>query len=184
MLAPVKRFFESGDNNFADPVTFFIRQVCIARNLPPMFFAEFGILFADNFSKINPAICAKVIRKARILTNSRTFSDFLSIICKVNAEKYLCVDENVYSYADWLQFSCDDGKELHAAENFRLAEIYDNIVNPTVQLQKKIISIDYRFVQKIQSLSEEIAFYALNINSDAYNSALCEFVGCRILQKN
>lgn len=168
MLAPVKRFFESADNKVTEPVSFFIRQVVNVRNLPPMFFAEFGILFADNFSRINPAICAKVMRKARILTDSRTLSDFLSIVCKVNAEKYICVAENVYSYADWLQFSCD-GKKIHAAENSRLAEIYDNIVNPTVQLQKKIISTDYRFVQKIQPLSEEIAFYALNINSDAYN---------------
>lgn len=168
MLAPVKRFFESADNKVTEPVSFFIRQVVNVRNLPPMFFAEFGILFADNFSKINPAICTKIMRKARILTDSRTLSDFLSIVCKVNAEKYICVAENVYSYADWLQFSCD-GKKLHAAENSRLAEIYDNIVNPTVQLQKKIISTDYRFVQKIQPLSEEIAFYALNINSDAYN---------------
>lgn len=143
--------------------------MCRKHNLSSSFFAGFGVLSANNFSKINPNICAEIMRKTQSFTGERMFSDFVSIICKANSEKYICIDERIYSYAEWLNFSCGVKKTVVATEDIRLAEIYDNIVNPTTQLQKKLISADYRLVQKIYPLSDEIAIYALNVNLDAYN---------------
>ena len=167
-VAPVKRFFESADNECEEAVSFFVRQVCFTRNLPPMFFAGYGILFAENFLRIDPHICTDIMRKVRLFADPKTLSDFVSIVCNANDGKYICIDENVYSYADWLRFSCD-GKKISATENVQLTKIYTDIVNPSTQLQKKLISADYRFVQRIYPLSEEIALYALNVNLDAYN---------------
>ena len=102
-------------------------------------------------------------------------SSFFAGFCILSADNLskispnICVDEHIYSYAEWLRFSCGVKKTLIATEDIRLAEIYDNIVNPAVQLQKKLISADYRLVQKIYPLSDEMAIYALNVNSDAYN---------------
>lgn len=170
ILAPVKLFFESVEA-FVDKaaVSFFIRNVCRKHNLSSSFFAGFGILSANNLSKINPNICAEIMRKVQSFTGERMFSDFVSIICKANSKKYICVGERIYSYAEWLNFSCGVKETLVATEDIRLAEIYDNIVNPTAQLQKKLISADYRLVQKVYPLSDEMAIYALNVNLDAYN---------------
>ena len=109
------------------------------------------------------------MRKARLYADARKMSAFIETICKVNAEKYICVDEKLYRYADWIQYSYDGKKSLNVIEESQIEKIYDRIVNPAANLQKKLISADYRFVQNINPLSEEMALYALSINLDAYN---------------
>ena len=98
---------------------------------------------------MSPNICADVMRKARLCADNQTLADFLSVVCKVNTDKYICVNESVYSYVDWMRLSRGDKKSNIIADDANLAMIYDNIVNPTTKLQKKLISTDYRFVQKI-----------------------------------
>lgn len=170
LIAPVKRFFESADEVVdKTAISFFIRNVCNMNMAFSTFFAGFGILLADNFSRIDPNICSKIMRKVRLYADTRTLSGFIKVVCKVNKEKYICVNENLYRYADWVQHIYDGKKSIHSADTSQLATIYDNVVNPTVQLQKKLISSDYRLVQKIYPLSDEIALYALKVNLDAYN---------------
>ena len=170
IIVPVKRFFESADDDcIGKAVSFFIHKVCDIRPISAEFFAGYGILFAENFLRMSPNICAEVMRKARSCADNQTFADFLRVICKANTGKYICVNESVYSYVDWMRLSCGDKKSDIIADDADLAMIYDNIVNPTTKLQKKLISTDYRFVQKICPLSDEIALYALDVNLDAYN---------------
>lgn len=170
LIAPVKQFFESADEVVdKTAISFFIRNVCNMCMVSSTFFAEFGILFADNFLRIDPSICSKIMRKVRLYADTRTLSDFIKVVCKFNKEKYICVNENLYSYTDWIQCSYEGKKSIHSTDTSQLATIYDNVVNPTIQLQKKLISSDYRFIQKIYTLSDEIALYALKVNLDAYN---------------
>ena len=109
------------------------------------------------------------MRKARKYVDSKTLSAFLKVVCKSNSEKYICVNENIYSYAEWIQHSYDDKKSINAEDISRLTTIYDDIVNPTIELQKKLVSNDYRLVQKIYPIADELALYALEVNPDAYN---------------
>lgn len=170
MLVPVKQFFESGDD-VADGTTisFFIRNVCNMRTKPSTFFAKFGILFADNFSRIDPNICLEIMRKTRSFANAQMMETFIDIVCNVNKDKYICVNEKLYSYAEWIRYSCDRRKSSNTTEVFRIEKIYNNIVNPTANLQKKLISTDYRLVGNINPLSEDMALYALSVDLDAYN---------------
>lgn len=107
--------------------------------------------------------------KSRQYTDSKTLSAFLKVVCKANSGKYICVNENIYSYAEWIQHSYDDKKSINAEDISRLTTIYDDIVNPTIELQKKLVSNDYRLVQKIYPIADELALYALDLNPDAYN---------------
>ena len=61
----------------------------------------------------------------------------------MNSGKYICVDENLYSYTDLIQRSYDVKIPLRPEDTSQLATIY-----PT---------------------SDEITLYALDINLDAYN---------------
>ena len=93
----------------------------------------------------------------------------MKVVCKANSGKYICINESIYNYGDWLQHIYDNKKSINVEDISRLTTIYDSIVNPTTELQKKLISNDYRLVQKIYPITDELALYSLDVNQDAYN---------------
>lgn len=170
LITKVKVFFETSANSKSmKPVQFFVHNICKQKLASPLLLSRYGILCADNFKKIDPNICSAVIRNIRASVDSRTLSEFFNLVCKSNGGKYLCVDDNVYSYTDWIHYSFDTSKAKNFVQNQQLISIYSDIANPSIGLQKKLIDEDYRNIKQINPLSDEIALYALDKSLDTYN---------------
>lgn len=170
LISSVIRFFETGeDNDSKQFIRFFIHNVCEKQVLSKSFITRFGILSAESFDRIDPSICIIAIEKLQEYIDFDTLAEFVSIIIKANAGKYICANNHIYSYNDWLRYSLDGTYPMEQIDKDSIGNLYDKIVNPSEWLQKRIIIEDYRNVEKIFPLSDDIAQFALEKNIDAYN---------------
>lgn len=174
IVVAVKKFFSSPDVNCSDEsLSFFVKSVVRSHNSNQAFYSGFGILNAKNHTMINTYSCSKIMYKIKNIINDRTvFSEFIEIICNINQNNHICIDDSVYNYSLWLR-NCamylENYQKANAIDDKLIPDVYDGIVNPTAMIQRKLIDINYKCVQKIYPLSDEIAKYALEISMDAYN---------------
>lgn len=111
-----------------------------------------------------------LLRLKRIISDYALYDRFIEIVNNTNKKKYICINNSVYEYSDWLRnctrLPIDSLKKIDIK---LLPDIYEEIINPTKAIQKDLIDINYKFVQRIYPLEYEIAEYALNTCIDAYD---------------
>ena len=170
MVCAVQRFFADSEVvGNEDSIRFFISKVGSTQIRSASFFSGYGFLSADSIPKQNINLFDSVFQKARHLSDEKGFNAFIETVCKLNAGKYLVVENEVYEYGEWLRYRIWGTKPRHIVSDSKLPTVYDHIVNPTPDLQRKIISLDYKQIQRISPLSDAVAYYALEQNLDAYN---------------
>lgn len=172
IVETVKKFFFAKDFNCSyDALLFFVKNVVQSNISNQAFYAGFGILNANNITKIDVNICKEIFfRLERTITDYALYNRFIEIVSNTNKKKYICINNSVYEYLGWLKncagVSIDPLKEIDIK---LIPDIYEKIINPTTTIQKELIDINYKFVQKIYPLEYEIAEYALNTCIDAYD---------------
>lgn len=172
IVETVKKFFFAIDFNCSyDNLLFFVENVVKSDISNQAFYTGFGILNANNIAKIDINICKEIFfRLERAITEYVLYNRFIEIASDANKGKYICINNSVYEYSGWLKdcagVSIDSLKEIDIK---LIPDIYEKIINPTVSIQKRLIDINYKFVQKIYPLEYEIAKYALNKCIDAYD---------------
>lgn len=170
MVYAVQRFFAVGEAaGNEDAVRFFIAKTGSIRTHSASFLSGYGFLSADSIPKLNINLFDSVFQKARQLSNEKGFEAFIETVCRLNAGKYLAAENAVYEYSEWLQYRLWGTKPKHLVPDSELPTVYDRIVNPTSDLQRKLISLDYKQIQYIFPLPDALAFFALEQNLDAYN---------------
>lgn len=135
------------------------------------FYGRFGILSAKNFPNFDRASTWNIISQLKATVDSSIVNDFLDIVCRANVGLYIEIDEGIWGYSSWLK-SVASNREISpslAIKDAQVKEIYSSIVNPSFATQKKLIDADYKLVNRIYPLSDDIAKYALEKSPDAYN---------------
>lgn len=170
MVSAVQKFFIYGEISDNEKlIHFFIKRVGSIRIHSASFFSGYGFLNADNFPKLNIELFNPVFQKARRISDEKEFEAFIDTVCQMNAGKYLVTEKGIYGYDELLKYRLWDIEPKNIVSDSELITVYDGIVNPTPYIQRKIISIDYKQIQRIFPLPDELAFYALEQNLDAYN---------------
>lgn len=170
MVSAVQHFFTDGEvADSEDAIRFFIAKCGSVQIHSASFFSGYGFLSADSIPKLNIQQLNSVFNKARQLSDEKEFKAFIETVCKSNAGKYLLVENEVYEYGEWLKYRLWGTRPKHIVSASELPTVYDRIVNPSPDLQRKIIAVDYKQIQRIFPLSDALAFYALEQNLDAYN---------------
>ncbi len=170
MVSGVQHFFTNGEIvDSEDAIRLFIAKTGSVQIRSASFFSSYGFLSADSIPMLNINLSDSVFRKARQISGEKEFKAFIETVCRLNAGKYLIIENNVYEYSEWLKYRLWGDKPRHVVSDSELPTIYDCIVNPSPDLQKKIISVDYKYIQNFFPLSDDLAFYALEQSLDAYN---------------
>ena len=170
MVYAVQRFFADGEaTGNEDAVRFFITKSGGIQTNSASFLSGYGFLNADSIPKLNTNLLDSVFQKARQFSDEKGFEAFIETVCRINAGKYLAVENAVYEYSEWLRYRLWGTKPRHLVSDSELPTVYDHIVNPSPDLQRKLISLDYKQIQHIFPISDALAFYALEQNLDAYN---------------
>lgn len=170
MVYAVQRFFADGEaTGNEDAVRFFIAKTGGIQTNSASFLSGYGFLSADSIPKLNTNLLDSVFQKARQFSDEKRFEAFIETVCRINAGKYLAVENAVYEYSEWLRYRLWGTKPRHLVSDSELPTVYDHIVNPSPDLQRKLISLDYKQIQHIFPISDALAFYALEQNLDAYN---------------
>ena len=170
LVTSVQEFFFSANENVdKESVLFFIRRVSNTKDLPSTFFSRYGVLNANNYSKIDTVVYKRIINTLKEWLEIDKLKAFINIVCNVNCGKYIYINGQIKSYNDWIKEIALGEQVQQNFDNSELPLIYENIVNPTVDLQKKMITIDYKSIKKIYPLSDQLAEFALLQNIDAYN---------------
>lgn len=168
----VQNFFFTADENkteVEEAISFFVNKVCINHIYNPLFYKNYGFLNSKNISKMDISVCKKVLLNIKKLLGNKKLNSFINLICEINKEKYLCINDQLYNYGEWIMSFTNSKTPKPVAIDQRLTQIYDQIVNPTIELQKKLIRFDYKDVNKIYPLSNELAIFAIQQNLDAFN---------------
>lgn len=172
VVKQVQNFFSLPSSHCSKKaLTLFIKGVVNAQITSSNFYLDFGILHAKNFSSVSASSYPQIISYLKSTVNSPTVDAFLDVIYKANSGLYICIDDVVHSYPEWLKnIVMGNAAAIRSTiHESKIPEIYGNIVNPSLLIQKKLITYDYKLVQRISPLSDEIAKFALSVNLDAYN---------------
>lgn len=170
IVSAVQRFFTVGEAaGNEDAVSFFIAKTSKIQTRSASFLSGYGFLSADSIPKLNFNVFNSIFQNARQLSDEKEFEAFIATICRVNAGKYIVVDSTICDYGEWLTYRLWGIKPEHVVFDSELPIIYDRIVNPSAELQKKLIHLDYKQIHRIFPLSDDLAFYALEQNLDAFN---------------
>lgn len=170
MVCAVQRFFTEGVvADSEDAIRFFITKTGSVQIHSVSFFSGYGFLNGDSIPKLNIDLFDSVFQKAKQLSDAKGYKAFIETVCRLNAEKYLIIENTVYEYGEWLKYRLWGTKPKHVISDSELPAVYDFIVNPSPDLQRRIISVDYKQIQRIFPLSDTLAFYAIEQNLDAYN---------------
>lgn len=172
IVIAVKEYFWAREFNCSHyALSFFVKNVIKLNITNQVFYSGFGILNANNITKIDINLCKEIfIRLEKIIADSALYVRFIEIVSNANTNKYFCINNSVYEYSDWLKECAGVSiNQLKKIDIKQIPDIYEKIINPTITIQKKLIDINYKFVQKIYPLEYEIAEYALNTCIDAYD---------------
>lgn len=170
IVTSVQRFFftaNEDENKVA--VSFFVNRICKVHITTPTFFLNYGFLNANNIGKFDINICNKALLTIKKWVDKNTFNAFINLVYELNKDKFICIENQVYNFGEWIKSNINLQTPKEITINHKISKIYDKIVNPTIELQKKMILFNYKDVNKIYPLSNEIAIYALQQSIDAYN---------------
>lgn len=172
VVRQVQNFFSLRSSHCSKKaLTLFIKGVLNAQITSNNFYLDFGILHAKNFSRVSASSYPQILSHLKSIINGPTVDAFLDVVYKANSGLNICIDDVVYSYPEWLKnIVMGNAAAIRSTiHESKIPEIYGNIVNPSLSIQKKLITYDYKLVQRISPLSDEIAKFALSVNLDAYN---------------
>ena len=183
IIIQLRHFFMSASEECScDVLLLFVRGIRDTQVTNNDFFLDFGILNARNFPNFTRFSALKIIQQLRKLIDGCIVDDFLEVIYKANKDLYIEIDGVIYNYSSWLK-SVASNVEIAprlAIDAMQIKDIYVSIVNPSSITQKKLIDFDYKLVNKIYPLSDDIAKYAIKKNPDAYN--YLQFVSIEIAE--
>ena len=170
IIIEIKEFFSSPRNCEYDikSILFFIKKIVNIKEQD--FISDFGILSSINFSKFTLDDCKKILYKVKLITSDDLlYQKFIKKIAELNTDKFVCFNDKVYMYSSlfFSEFLIDRVLPI-GIERFD-EELYKNVVNPSMEFQKRIIDKDYKSVRIMNPLSDEVAIYALDKNIDSYN---------------
>lgn len=141
------------------------------------FYHNYGILNAWNFDKIGLIHAQDIMKKAvHYFGSSKKYTAFIRKFSSLNRNCYILIENRLYDYstalANCFQPSNMNGKEIPCTPK-TIVKYYSKIVNPTEDIQRQLVDIDYKLIKMVKPLSDTIAKYALDKDLDAYNYLYC-----------
>lgn len=172
IIIQLQNFFMSPNSNCTNTaLLLFVNGVRNNQIISNEFYLRFGILNARNFSNFDRTSASKIIGRLKAAISSSIVNDFLEVVYRANEGLYIEIDGVVFSYSSWLK-SVTLNQEVVpslAIKDSQIVGIYSSIVNPSIATQKKLIDTDYKLVNRIYPLSNDVAKYAIEKSPDAYN---------------
>lgn len=172
LVVSVQHFFFTANENESEvkeTVSFFVNKVCNNHISKLLFYKNYGFLNSKNISKMDISVCKKALLIIKKWLGDKKLYSFIKLIYEINKDDYIYVNNQIYGYGDWIASCINLQKPTPVAIDRRIAQIYDRIANSSIELQKKLVLFDYKCVNKIYPLSNEIAMFAIQQNLDAYN---------------
>lgn len=172
IIVQLQNFFISPNSNCTNAsLLLFVNGVRNNQIISNEFYLRFGILNARNFSNFDRISASKIIGRLKAAISSSIVNDFLEVVYRANEGLYIEIDGAIFPYSSWLK-SVTLNQEVVPSmtiKDSQIVGIYSSIVNPSIATQKKLIDTDYKLVNRIYPLSDDVAKYAIEKNADAYN---------------
>lgn len=172
IIVQLRHFFTFQNSECTDSALFlFVKGVCKTKIIRDDFYIDFGILNARNFINFDRVLVSRIICKLKKEINDPIVNEFLEVIYMANKDLYIEIDGKIFNYSLWLKSVALNQEVIPPLEikDTDIEKIYGSIINPSFFTQKKLIDSDYKLVNRIYPLSDDIAQYAIERNSDAYN---------------
>lgn len=132
------------------------------------------LLNANSMSKIGVDDYCQILRTSKsTIDNAAIWNRLMSAIIARNNKYIVCIKSSAYMFSDILA-TFDGRSKIDKLQPIQITRtncmtVYQKIVNPTEAIQKRIVDIDYRVIRYIEPLSFEVAKYAIDNCSDAFN---------------
>lgn len=172
IIVQLQNFFISPNSNCTNAsLLLFVNGVRNNQIISNEFYLRFGILNARNFSNFDRISASKIIGRLKAAISSSIANDFLEVVYRANEGLYIEIDGAIFPYSSWLK-SVTLNQEVVPSltiKDSQIVGIYSSIVNPSIATQKKLIDTDYKLVNRIYPLSDDVAKYAIEKSPDAYN---------------
>lgn len=185
-IIPIKDFFSGQENNCdIDFLRFTINCMSkVSDNLLYELKQEYPLLNYKYARKIGfKEYCKSFFNVLKNLKENTLKRKFVTRLENINNNTYIIINNNIYNASQIIHY-IDQYSNYHKEflyeifistinedDKININELknYDNIINPTAELTKQFIKLDYRNIKNLDNGNEDIIKYAINLNIDAYN---------------